>query len=169
MLQARVFYALTAHRTATLVQLSTVAVKIPLMLACPALLPAEDVVLGLAAANSASFVAGAVLGQLLLRRMLGGVPTAAVLGTIGRALLAATAAVLLAAGVVTLLSGPLAALGPLARAWTVLTVAVLLGAPLTVLGMWLLRVREVGAVMRRVERLVDRGKPRRGSAGSSRL
>jgi putative peptidoglycan lipid II flippase len=161
MLQARVFYALTAHRTATLVQLCTVAAKIPLMLACPALLAPEDVVLGLAVANSTSFVVGAVLGQLLLRRMLGRVPTGAVLGTAGRALLAAAAGMLLAAGVVALLAGPFSALPPLARAWAELGVAVLLGGPVTVLVMRLLRVREVGAVLQRLERLVDRGNPRR--------
>ena len=164
MLQARVFYALTAHRTATLVQLCTVAAKIPLMLACPALLAPEDVVLGLAIANSASFVVGAVLGQLLLRRMLGRVPTGQVLGTAGRALLAGAAGMLLGAGVVALLdAGPLAALAPLARAWAALGVAVVIGGPVTVLVMRLLRVREVGAVLTRLERLVDRGNSRRGS------
>ena len=80
MLQARVFYALTDSRTPTLIQLVTVAVKIPLMLLASVLLPARDVVLGLAAANSASFLVGAVLGQLLLRRRLGRIPTRRVLG-----------------------------------------------------------------------------------------
>ncbi len=60
MLQARVFYALTDSRTPTLIQLVTVAVKIPLLLLSAVLLPAPDVVLGLAAANSASFLVGAV-------------------------------------------------------------------------------------------------------------
>ena len=89
MLQARVFYALTDSRTPTLIQLGTVAVKIPLLLLSAALLPPADVVLGLAAANSASFLVGAVLGQLLLRRRLGRIPTRQVLGAVGRALLAA--------------------------------------------------------------------------------
>jgi putative peptidoglycan lipid II flippase len=165
MLQLRVFYALTASRTATLVQLFTVAVKIPLMLACPAFLPPEDVVLGLAAANSASFVAAAALGQVLLRRRLGGVPTGAVLSTAGRALLASVAGMLLAAAVVALLdTGPFAALPALARAWSVIGVAVVIGTPITVLGMRLLRVREVDALAHRLERLVDRRNPRRGSS-----
>jgi putative peptidoglycan lipid II flippase len=164
MLQARVFYALTAHRTATLVQLCVVATKIPLMLACPALLAPEDVVLGLAAANSAAFVVGAVIGQLILRRMLGGVPTGVVLATAGRAVLAAAAGMLLAAGVIALLAaGPLATLAPLPRAWAELGVAVILGGPVTVLVMRLIGVREVGVVLKRLERLVDRGKPRRGN------
>jgi putative peptidoglycan lipid II flippase len=164
MLQARVFYALTAHRTATLVQLCVVATKIPLMLACPLLLAPEDVVLGLAAANSAAFVVGAVLGQLLLRRRLGRVPTGVVLSTAGRTLLAAAAGMLLAAGVVALLAaGPLATMAPLARAWAELGVAVVLGGPVTVLVMRLIGVREVGVVLKRLERLVDRGKSRRGT------
>jgi putative peptidoglycan lipid II flippase len=164
MLQARVFYALTAHRTATFVQLCVVATKIPLMLACPALLAPEDVVLGLAAANSTAFVVGAVIGQLLLRRMLGRVPTGAVLGAAGRSLVAAAAGMLLAAGVVALLAtGPLATLAPLARAWIELGVAVVLGGPVTVLVMRLIGVREVGVVLKRLERLVDRGKSRRGT------
>ncbi|OLT11962.1 murein biosynthesis integral membrane protein MurJ [Pseudonocardia sp. CNS-139] len=164
MLQLRVFYALTASRTATLVQLFTVLVKIPLMLACPALLAPQDVVLGLAAANSASFIAGAVLGQILLRRRLGTVPTGAVLSTVGRALLASLAGMALAWGVVVLLAGPLAGLPPLGRAWVEIAIAVVVGGPVTVVGMRLLRVREVEAVARRLERLVDRRNPRRGSS-----
>ena len=164
MLQARVLYALTAHRWATFVQLCVVATKIPLMLACPALLAPEDVVLGLAAANSTAFVVGAVVGQLLLRRMLGRVPTGAVLGTAGRSLVAAAAGMLLAAGVVALLAqGPLATLAPLARAWAELGVAVVLGGPVTVLLMRLIGIGEVGVVLKRLERLVDKGKPRRGT------
>jgi putative peptidoglycan lipid II flippase len=109
-------------------------------------------------------VVGAVLGQLLLRRKLGRVLTGQVLSTAGRSLLAGAAGMLLAAGVVALLdAGPLAALAPLARAWAELGVAVVIGGPVTVLVMRLLRVREVGAVLNRLERLVDRGNSRRGS------
>ncbi len=162
MLQLRVFYALTDSRTATLVQLFTVAVKVPLMLACPAMLPAEDVVLGLAAANALSFIAGAGLGQLLLRRKLGRVPTGSVLGTACRALLASVVGGVAAIGVVALLdAGPLAGLSPLVRAWIVLAVAVVVTGPITVVGMYLMRVREVGAVINRIERLADRRNARR--------
>jgi putative peptidoglycan lipid II flippase len=165
MLQARVFYAYTDSRTATLVQLFTVAVKIPLMLACPLVLAPQDVVLGLAGANSASFLAGAGLGQVLLRRRLGRAPTGA-WGTAGRTLLAALAGAVAAAGVVALLdAGPIAGLSPLARAWVVVPVAVVVGGPLTLLGMRLLRVREVQAIARRFERLFGRRNPRRGVGG----
>jgi putative peptidoglycan lipid II flippase len=160
-----VFYALTDSRTATLVQLFTVAVKIPLMLACPVLLPPDDVVLGIAAANSASFLAGAGLGHILLRRKLGRVRSGSVLSTTVRSLVASLAAALLAYGAVALLDlGPFAALSPLARSWSVLGVAVVVGGPVTVLGMWLLRVREVETLVHRLERLVDRRNARRRSA-----
>ena len=166
MLQLRVFYALTDSRTPTLIQLFTVGVKVPMLLACPALLRPEDVVLGLAAANSASFVAGAVLGQVLLRRRLGRLPTGAILATTGRALLASAVAALAAYGVVVLLgSGPLAGISPVARAWTVLVVALLVAAPVTLLAMRLLRLRELDPVLRRFERHADRRKPRRRSSG----
>ena len=163
LLQLRVFYALTDSRTPTVIQLFTVAVKIPLLLVCPLLLPPDRVVLGLAAANGLSFVAGAVLGQVLLRRRLGRIPTGAVLSTTGRTLLASLAAVLVAYGVVTLLTSPLAGLSPLARAWTTLAVTLVVASPLCMVGLRLLRVRELDPLNRLLERLVDRVKPRRGT------
>ena len=45
MLQLRVFYAMTDSRTPALIQLFTVAVKIPLLLVCPLVLPPREVVL----------------------------------------------------------------------------------------------------------------------------
>jgi putative peptidoglycan lipid II flippase len=164
MLQLRVFYALTDSRTPTLIQLFTVAVKVPLLLACPALLPPDDVVLGLAAANGVSFVAGAVVGQVMLRRRLGRVPTGQVLATVGQALLASVAAALLAYGVVALLAGPLADLPPLGRAWIELAVAVVVMGSVTLVGMKLLRVRELDPALGRFERLIDRRRPRRGTS-----
>ncbi|GAA1297010.1 murein biosynthesis integral membrane protein MurJ [Pseudonocardia xinjiangensis] len=164
MLQLRVFYALTDSRTPTFIQLFTVAVKVPLLLLCPVLLPPHDVVLGLAAANAVSFVAGAVVGQVFLRRKLGRVPTGQVLGTVGRALLASVAAGLLALGAVTLLDRLLTDLSPLARAWIELAVAAVVMAVLTLIAMKLLRVREIDSALARLERLVDRRKPRRGAS-----
>jgi putative peptidoglycan lipid II flippase len=46
-----------------------------------------------------------------------------------------------------------------------LPVAVVVGGPLTLLGMRLLRVREVQAIARRLERLFGRRNPRRGVGG----
>jgi putative peptidoglycan lipid II flippase len=163
LLQLRVFYALTDSRTPTLIQLFTVAVKVPLLLACPLLLPPDRVVLGLAAANSLSFVAGAVLGQLLLRRRLGRIPTGAVLSTTGRTLLASLAATLVAFAIVALLTVPLGGMSPLARSWTTLAVTLATVLPLLIVGLRLLRVREVDPLNRALERLVDRVKPRRST------
>ena len=160
MLQMRVFYALTDSRTPTLIQLVTVAVKIPLLLLCPVLLAPQDVVLGLTAANSASFVVGAALGQVLLRRRLGRMPTREVLATTWRTAVAAIAGGLLAWGVVALLGGVLAGWPAFGRAWATLGIALLVAAPVTVLGMRLLRVGELEPVVARIERLVDRRKPR---------
>jgi len=160
-LQMRVFHAMTDSRTPTLIQFVTIGIKIPLLLLCPVLLPPEQVVLGLVAANSAAFIAGAVLGQILLRRRLGAVPTRDMLRTIGRMLVTSVVATLMAFGVVALLAGPFDGLAPLARAWLQLVVALTVAAPLTLAGAWLSGVREVDPLLRRIERLVDRAGPRR--------
>ncbi len=161
MLQLRVFYALTDSRTPTLVQFVSVAVKIPLLLVCPLLLAAPDVVLGLAAANSLTFVVGTALGYVLLHRRLGRIPTAGVASTAGRALLATLAGALLARLACALLAGALAKLPPLAGAWVTLGVAAVIALPVTAVGLRLLRVRELDPLVGRLERLVDRLNPRR--------
>lgn len=166
LLQTRVFYAMTDSRTPFFVQLFTVVVKVALMLLCPVLLAPEDVVLGLAVANSAAFVAGAGLGQVLLRRRLGRLPTGTILSTAGRTLVAAAAGALAARGVLALLDiEPMRSLPELGRAWTALFLAVVLGGPLIVLVMRVLRVREVEPLVRRIDRIVDRLRARRGRPG----
>ncbi|HEY0816786.1 MAG TPA: murein biosynthesis integral membrane protein MurJ [Pseudonocardia sp.] len=159
MLQLRVFYAMTDSRTPTLIQLFTVAVKIPLLLVCPLLLPPREVVLGLAAANGLAFVAGAALGQVLLRRRLGRIPTLAIAWTTVRTLIASLVGALVAWGVVAVL--PLDGMAPLGRAWAQLGVAAVIATPLTLLGLHLLRITELDPLLGRVERLVDRVKHRR--------
>ncbi|MEO6879766.1 MAG: murein biosynthesis integral membrane protein MurJ [Mycobacteriaceae bacterium] len=71
LLQLRVFYARQQAWVPTVVMLVMVTVRIPLMLLAPLVLPAEKVVLGLAALNAVGFVVGAALGAHLLRRELG--------------------------------------------------------------------------------------------------
>jgi putative peptidoglycan lipid II flippase len=93
MLQLRVFYALADARTPTMINAMMVAFKVPLLLACPVLLDGADVVLGLTAVNSLSYLAGAVIGQVWLRVRLGGVHTGRTLVTVGKGLLAAVPAV----------------------------------------------------------------------------
>jgi putative peptidoglycan lipid II flippase len=153
---------MTDSRTPAFIQLFTVAVKIPLLLVCPLLLPAREVVLGLAAANGLSFVAGAVLGQILLRRRLGRIPTLAVASTTGRTLIASLVSALAAALVVAVL--PWAGLAPLGRAWVQLVVATVIALPVAFLGLRVLRVTELNPLLKRVERIVDRVKHRRRTA-----
>ena len=118
------------------------------------MLPPREVVLGLAAANGLSFVAGAVLGQVLLRRRLGRIPTSERRvddrAHARRRLVGALAA----AGVVALI--PWDGLAPLGRAWLQLVVAVVVTTPVVLVGLRLLRVRELDPLFRRIERLVDR-------------
>jgi len=153
MLQLRVFYALTDSRTPTMIQLVVVSAKVPLLLACPVLLPPEQVVLGLLAANSASFVLGAVLGQVLLRRRLVTVRSAQVLGTVWRTTLAGVTGGLAAYAAVGLLAeGPVGAWQPAPRAWAVLAVATVVFAAVTVLAMRIVRLRELESVWRRPHR-----------------
>ncbi|WP_226378492.1 murein biosynthesis integral membrane protein MurJ, partial [Pseudonocardia oceani] len=161
MLQLRVFYALADSRTPTLVQLFTVGVKIPMLLLAGALLPAEQVVLGLSAANSLSFVFGAVLGQLLLRRRLGRLPTLEVLGTMASVTVASLLGTLVAFGVVTVLPLPDGWPAPV-TAWTSLVVALVVAGPAILAAMRLLKVHEVDTVVNRISRLATRVMPRRG-------
>lgn len=162
MLQLRVFYAMTDSRTPTLVQFVTVAIKIPLLLLCPVLLPPPDVVLGLVAANSLSFIAGAAFGQILLRRRLGAIPTRAVAVAIGETLAAAVTGAVVAWGIGEMLAEPLAGLTPLARAWLRLGLAVVVALPLTAIGLRLLRVGGLDHLFGPLERLVDRLLRRQG-------
>ncbi|MGH3934777.1 MAG: murein biosynthesis integral membrane protein MurJ [Pseudonocardiaceae bacterium] len=93
MLQLRVFYSMADARTPTMINAVMVAVKLPLLLACPVLLDDADVVLGLTAANSLSCVVGTIVGQVWLRRRLGRVETKRSMLTLVTCLLAAVPAV----------------------------------------------------------------------------
>lgn len=164
LLQLRVFYALTDSRTPTLIQLFTVVVKIPLLYLCPVVLAPQNVVLGLAAANAASFVAGAVLGQVLLRKRLGSVRTGEVISTGWRTLLAAAVAAAVARLVASLVDMVVPLTSPLASAW----ITVLVGAPIwliaTIAGLRLLHVTELQPLVERLTRLSGR-LARRGPDG----
>jgi len=150
MLQTRVFYALTDSRTPTLLQLVIVAVKVPLLLAAPYVLPPQWVVLGLAAANSLSFVVGSILGQILLHRRLGPLGTGVVLGVLVRVTVASIFGAALAFGAVLLIGPTLPAVGPVAGSWIELMIATVIGGPAVLVAMLALRVPEVAALQRRV-------------------
>jgi putative peptidoglycan lipid II flippase len=140
-------------RTPTLIQLVMVLVKIPLLLLCPMLLPAGDVVLGLAAANSVSFVVGAVLGQLWLRHRLGALDTSSVAITFGKTAVASTFGGFAGLGLVLWVRGPLGdTLGPVAQAWIVLVAGTVAALVVTVIGMRVVRLAELDPLWRRLAR-----------------
>ncbi|MGQ0480758.1 MAG: murein biosynthesis integral membrane protein MurJ [Pseudonocardia sp.] len=151
MLQLRVFYAMKDARTPTVIQLFMVAVKVPMLLACPVLLAPERVVLGLAVANSASFVVGAVAGQLWLRHRLGPLGGRPVLVTMAKTTVAAAAGAVAGLGVLVALRDGLAGqLAPVALAWLVLATGGTAGLLVTVAGMRVLRLAELTAVWARL-------------------
>ena len=71
LLQLRVFYAMKDARTPTLIQVAMVAVRVPLLLLVPVLVGPEHVVAGLMIATSTTYVAGWVIGSVVLQRKLG--------------------------------------------------------------------------------------------------
>jgi putative peptidoglycan lipid II flippase len=75
LLQLRVFYAMKDARTPTFIQAGMVAVRVPLLLAVPVLVEPQHVVAGLMLVTSITYVAGWVIGDLALRRRLGGLAT----------------------------------------------------------------------------------------------
>jgi putative peptidoglycan lipid II flippase len=81
LLQLRAFYAVKDARTPTLINVGIVAVRVTLSFIVPAILPARDVVAGLAVVNSLSFVVGLVLGDVLLRKRFGSLGSGRLLRT----------------------------------------------------------------------------------------
>jgi putative peptidoglycan lipid II flippase len=93
LLQLRVFYAMKDARTPTLIQVGMVAVRVPLLVAVPAVVGPEHVVAGLMLVTSITYVAGWVLGHVALHRRMGALDTRSTLVPVLRV----TAASLLAA------------------------------------------------------------------------
>jgi putative peptidoglycan lipid II flippase len=153
MLQLRVFNAMKDARTPTLIQIVMVLVKIPLCYLCPVLLPPQQVVLGLAVANSASFVVGAVVGQVWLRHRLGGLGTSEVMVTFGKTAVASSIGGLAGVGVVLLLHNVLVTqLGSKAEAWAVLVTGTVAALVVTLAAMWVVRLEELRPLWRRLAR-----------------
>jgi putative peptidoglycan lipid II flippase len=92
LLQLRVFYAMKDARTPTLLQIGMVAVRVPLLLAVPAVLGPDQVVAGLMFVTSVTYVVGWVIGDLALRRRLGSLRTRETFGPLARIFLASAAA-----------------------------------------------------------------------------
>jgi putative peptidoglycan lipid II flippase len=92
LLQLRVFYAMKDARTPTLIQIGMVCVRVPLLIAVPAVVAADHVVAGLMLVTSVTYVAGWVLGDVALRRRLGGLRTRETFVPLARMALAAAVA-----------------------------------------------------------------------------
>ncbi|MGY1987960.1 murein biosynthesis integral membrane protein MurJ [Blastococcus sp. SYSU DS0669] len=106
LLQLRVFYAMKDARTPTLIQLGMVAVRVPLLLLVPVVVDPDLVLAGLMLATSLTYVAGWVIGDLALRRRLGGLRTRETFLPLARIAAVAIAAGL-AGGLVRIVTGDL--------------------------------------------------------------
>ncbi|HEX5497235.1 MAG TPA: murein biosynthesis integral membrane protein MurJ [Mycobacteriales bacterium] len=93
MLQLRVFYAMKDARTPTMINIGMVLVKVALSLLVTVLFGPTHLVAGLAVATSLSYLVGAVIGEVALRRRFGAPDTARVLRTVGRMTTASALAV----------------------------------------------------------------------------
>ncbi|GGM66773.1 lipid II flippase MurJ [Longimycelium tulufanense] len=161
MLQLRVFYAMKDSRTPTLINAIRVGVMVPMSLLVPVLWhDTNEVVVGLSAVYSFSFVVGAVVGQIWLRARLGHADTKRLLTTTGKAV-GATIGGCLAAWLVTSLV--LALLGVsgasedrLLTAWISLPLEVLVTLAVSFGLLVVLRTEELGPAARRIAGLVRR-------------
>jgi putative peptidoglycan lipid II flippase len=79
-------------RTPTLIQIGMVCVRVPLLIAVPAVVAAEHVVAGLMLVTSVTYASGWVLGDVALRRRLGGLRTRETFVPLARMALAAAVA-----------------------------------------------------------------------------
>ncbi|HEY8093365.1 MAG TPA: murein biosynthesis integral membrane protein MurJ, partial [Acidimicrobiales bacterium] len=92
LLQLRAFYAMKDARMPTLIQVGMVAVRVPLLLLVPAVVEPDHVVAGLMLVTSVTYVAGWVLGDVALRRRLGGLQSRETFMSLARMALASTVA-----------------------------------------------------------------------------
>jgi putative peptidoglycan lipid II flippase len=155
LLQLRVFYATKDARTPTLIQLGMVGVRVPLLLLVPVVVPPERVVAGLMLATSLTYVAGWVIGHVVLRRRLGALENRATLPSVLRTALVALVAGLLGWLAVSLADGALG--GSVAGSLgTVLLGTVVIGVA-TLGGLVVARVPEVQEPLAAVRARLGRG------------
>ena len=84
LLQVRVFYAMKDARTPTLIQIGIIAVRVPLLVALPAVVDPRYVVPGIMLITSLSYLVGWIIGQVALRRRFGNLRTGETLGPVAR-------------------------------------------------------------------------------------
>jgi putative peptidoglycan lipid II flippase len=157
LLQLRVFYAMRDARTPTLIQVGMVAVRVPLLLLVPVLVDPEHVVAGLMLVTSLTYVAGWVIGDVALRRLVGALRTREAFRTVLRVAAASALAGVVGGLVVALLDHVLgtSVAGSLA---TVVVGTVVIGAT-AVGGIVIARVPEVREPVAAVRARLGRGRP----------
>jgi putative peptidoglycan lipid II flippase len=148
MLQLRVFYAMRDGRTPTLINIFMVATKVALVLIAAATLHGNVAVEALNFSTSVSYLVGAVIGHVLLRRRMGPLGFRSVAMTVARVAAASAAGGLAAFGVLEICTGLLGN----ARGGSL--VAVLVGSiiGLAVMGViaWLLGIDEAHQIVDRL-------------------
>ena len=155
LLQLRVFYAMKDARTPTLIQVGTVAVRVPLLLLLPVVVEPEHVVAGVMLITSASHVVGWVIGQVVLRRRFGDLRTRETLGPVTRVALVSAVAGGIGWGVLRVTDDLFAAstAGSLGR---VLVGTVVIGAT-ALAGLVVARVPELQGLLASVRARLGRG------------
>ena len=156
LVQMRVFYAMKDGRTPTAINAVMVAVRVPLLLGCAALAP-RWVIPGLALATAVSYLVGAVVGEVWLRRRFGPMGSARTLRTIGQMALASAAGAAAAWAAVRYTVG----LSPTTHLAAAVALAIGSAAGVLVIAAVAaaLRVDELAPLWRRVARLARRGSP----------
>nr|WP_232797228.1 murein biosynthesis integral membrane protein MurJ [Blastococcus atacamensis] len=157
LLQLRVFYAMKDARTPTLIQVGMVAVRVPLLLLVPAVVEPEHVVAGLMLVTSVTYVAGWVIGDLALRRRLGGLRTRETFLPVLRVALVALAAGL-AGLLVRIVTSDLGGRSTTGSLLQVLIGTVVIGG-VAVAGLVVARVPEVREPLAAVRARLGRGRP----------
>ncbi|HEY2064138.1 MAG TPA: murein biosynthesis integral membrane protein MurJ [Amycolatopsis sp.] len=147
LLQLRVFYAMKDARTPTLIMIVMTAVKIPMLFLCQGVLDREHIVLGAMLVNGATYVIGAVVGQVWLWVRLGHLRSRRAL----RVILVTTAVSALGAGAAYLAGlGVPASLGPSWQAIVRLPLEGLVGAGVSFGLLAVLKVSEFDPISRRI-------------------
>jgi putative peptidoglycan lipid II flippase len=155
LLQLRVFYAMKDARTPTLIQIGMVAVRVPLLLLVPVFVEPPRVVAGLMLVTSVTYVAGWVIGDVALRRRLGGLRTRETFGPVGRMSVVAAAA----GGIgwmVTMVTDDLFGASPAGSLARVLVGTVVIGG-VTLAGLVVARVPEVREPLAALRARMGRG------------
>jgi putative peptidoglycan lipid II flippase len=157
LLQLRVFYAFNDSRTPTLLRLLMVIFQVPLTFACPLVLPAQDVVYGIACVNGLTYAVGMLMGEIWLRRRFGKLGSRRVVRTYVKTGVSSVWGAAAALAVVLLVTHYIP--GGIHRAggaWVTLLGGGLLGLACAFGMMTLLRVHELQPALSRITRFVRR-------------